>query len=251
MLAMTRKTMIKEMILEHKSVTVSELARKFSVTEETIRRDLKVMEEAGFLIRTYGGAYIQDGVQNEIDIAVRETACVENKIRIAQTCAKLIHNGDSIFLDCSTTAFFICEQVKNMRITVLTNSLKVANFFAIYSNIHLIMMGGIFNNVNMSFVGKITTNALGDFYVDKAFISCRTLSIEHGVTDSNEQDADIRQMMLRRANEVYVIADYTKFNKTSFISVDNFENVDVVITDQPLDGRWHQFFEERKIKCFD
>ncbi len=251
MLAMRRKSLIKEIILEHKSVTVSELAQKFSVTEETIRRDLKIMEEEGFLIRTYGGAYIQDGVQNEVKITVRETACVESKTKIAETCAGLIHHGDSIFLDCSTTAFFICDQVKNMRITVLTNSLKVASFLANYSNIHLIMMGGFFNNVNMSFVGKVTTIALGDFYVDKAFISCRSLSIEHGITDSSEQDSDIRQIMMQRANKVYIIADYTKFNKTSFISIDNFENVNAVITDQPLGEKWHQFFEERKIKYYD
>lgn len=250
MLAMTRKTAIKEQISERKSVTVSELARQFFVTEETIRRDLKAMEEDGFLTRTYGGAYIQDGVQNEVDIVVRETACVESKRRIADLCTGLIHNGDSVFFDCSTTAFFICERVRTMRITVLTNSLKVANFFAPCDNIHLILIGGLYNNVNMSFVGKAAAAALGGFYVDKAFISCRSVSMEHGITDASEQDADIRQQMLRRANKVFLVADSTKFDKTSFIAIDDFSGVSAVVTERPPDERWCSFFDERGIAYY-
>ncbi len=84
MLAVTRKAKIKDIILEKKSVTVTELSKIFSVTEETIRRDLKQLEDDGFLTRTYGGAFIQDGVENNVELTIRETAYMESKQAIAK-----------------------------------------------------------------------------------------------------------------------------------------------------------------------
>ena len=107
MLAVARKTQIKDILLEKKSVTVVELSKRFSVTEETIRKDLQQLENEGFLSRTYGGAFIQDGALNDIDLTLRETAYVESKEAIADKCAELIHHGDSVFLDASTTATFL------------------------------------------------------------------------------------------------------------------------------------------------
>ena len=123
MLAVARKTQIKDILLEKKSVTVVELSKRFSVTEETIRKDLQQLENEGFLSRTYGGAFIQDGALNDIDLTLRETAYVESKEAIADKCAELIHHGDSVFLDASTTATFLAKRIRNMRLTIVTNSL--------------------------------------------------------------------------------------------------------------------------------
>lgn len=251
MLAVTRKNKIKDLITEKKSVTVSELAALFSVTEETIRRDLKLLEDEGFLTRTYGGAFIQDGVQNEISMSIRETAYVESKETIAKKCLDLIHNGDSIFIDVSTTALFIAEAVQNMRITVLTNSLKVTNLLANCENIRLITIGGIYSPTYMSFLGRSTLNALDSFYVDKAFISCRSLSLQHGITDSNEQVSEVRQKIIQRSNKVYLVADYSKFNKTSFISICGFEDITGIVTDKPLSSEWKEMLAQQDVGLFD
>ena len=144
MLAVTRKTKIKEIILERKSITVLELAKRFSVTEETIRRDFKQLEDEGFLTRTYGGAFIQDGVANNIDLTIRETAYTENKQNIAEKCQNIINNGDSIFLDSSTTALQIAKAIKNMRLTVSSNSLLIINELCEKENIHLVTLGGTY-----------------------------------------------------------------------------------------------------------
>ena len=113
MLAVARKTKIKDLLLEKKSVTVTELSKKYNVTEETIRRDLQQLENEGFLTRTYGGAYIQDGVLNDIDLTLRETACVESKEAIGIKCTELIHHGDTIFLDASTYQLHGPDQEKS------------------------------------------------------------------------------------------------------------------------------------------
>jgi len=251
MLAVTRKAKIKEIILEKKSVVVSELAKAFSVTEETIRRDLKACEDEGFLIRTYGGAFIQDGVTNEVDLAIRETAYTDSKRLIANKCAQIVHNGDSIFLDASTTAFFIAKAVCEMRITVLTNSLKVINFLADYSNIHLITIGGLYASNNMSFVGRGALQSLDNYFLDKAFMSCRSLSQTYGVTDSNESMSEIRRKLLTRSNKIYVVADYSKFDKTSFLNICDFSDINGLISDKHLDQNWIEFLEKNEVTYFE
>lgn len=251
MLAITRKSKIKDIILEKKSVVVSELANTFSVTEETIRRDLKTLEDEGFLIRTYGGAFIQDGVQNEVDLSIRETAYTQSKQLIADKCAEIIHNGDSIFLDASTTAHFIAKAVRDMRLTILTNSLKVINLLTDCPNIRLISIGGLFNSNNMSFIGRSALQSLDNYYVDKTFMSCRSLSQIHGITDSNESMSEIRQKLLSRSNSVYVVADYSKFDKTSFITICSFDDIDGVITDKQLDQDWINFLTDNNVVYYE
>lgn len=163
MLAITRKSKIKELVLEKKSVTVSELAKMFSITEETIRHDLKTLEDEGVLTRTYGGAYIQDGVQNDINVNIRETLFVNSKEKIADKCASFVHHGDSIFLDASTTSLFISTKIRNKRVTVITNSLKVANTLADSESVRLILIGGMLSSTSMSFLGRSTLSSMQGF----------------------------------------------------------------------------------------
>lgn len=251
MLPVARKSKIKELVLEKKSVSVSELAKMFSVTEETIRRDLKYLEDEGVLIRTYGGAFIQDGVENDINVDIRETIFVENKEKIAIKCAELIHHGDSIFLDASTTSLFISAKIRNKRVTVITNSLKVANTLADSESVRLITVGGLLSSKSMSFLGRSALNSLQGFFVDKAFISCRSVSIEHGVTDSNEQQAELRQLAIKRANKVFLVADHTKFNKTSFATIGSFDEIDYIVVDKKLDDVWHSFLTDQNVELIE
>ena len=110
MLAITRRNAIKEQLLERKSVTITDLSKRLHVTKETIRRDLRLMEEQGDLIRTHGGAYILDGVQNDIDISMRQVLKTKEKTLIAEKCSQHIQSGDSIFLDGSTTCWFVAKE---------------------------------------------------------------------------------------------------------------------------------------------
>lgn len=154
MLAVERRACIKETIQEQKSVAVSDLARRFDVTEETIRRDLKVLEAQGVLTRTYGGAFIQGGAINEVDVTLRETSYVEAKRQIAAQCLQLIRNGDSIFLDSSTTALEIARAIRDMRLTVLTNSLLIADVLSHSESIRLQVIGGVLQPQSMSSWGR-------------------------------------------------------------------------------------------------
>ena len=250
MLAVTRKANIKEIILEKKSITVLELAKLFSVTEETIRRDLKQLEDEGFLTRTYGGAFIQDGVGNNVDLTIRETAYTENKQNIAEKCRDIIKNGDSIFLDSSTTALQIAKAVKNMRLTVASNSLLIINELCEKENIHLITLGGTYLPDDKAFSGNITLKNLEQYYFDKVSMSCRSLSMEHGITDSHEPTASIRQNLIKRGQKIYIAADFSKFGKTSFITISDFAPITGLITDKSLSRKWLDFLFEQNVEVF-
>lgn len=230
---------------------VSDLSSLFSVTEETIRRDLKFLEEEGVLIRTYGGAYIQDGVENEISHKLRETIYVDSKQAIAAKSKSIISNGDSIFLDCSTTCLFIAMAVQEMRLTIATNSLKITNVLSERENIRLITIGGRFAKQNDGFFGLPAVKTLSQFTFDKAFISCRSLSIQNGVNDSMEDLAQLRQSVLRHANQVVLVADYSKFNKSSFINICALKDINCLITDRPLSDEWHSTLSNYGVKHYD
>lgn len=251
MLPIARKNKIKEIILEQKSVTVSELTNIFKVTEETIRRDLKQLEEEGVLTRTYGGAFISEGVQNDVNVNLREHIHVEGKRKIAAKCLSMIKNGDSIFLDASTTSLVIATMLEDKKLTVVTNSIKVINTLLDKQNINIVVIGGTLSPSSLSNVGRSAEYTMNHYFFDTAFISCRSVSMQHGITDSNEQQAAIRKLAAEHANNVYLIADYTKFDKTSFARICDFDLIDNVVVDKSLSQEWKQFLDEQNIRLYE
>lgn len=251
MLPIERKNSIKKMLAENKSVTVSELSRLFNVTEETIRRDLNLLEKEGVLIRTYGGAFIQEGTLNEIDYSLREANHVKSKKNIAEKCIKYVQSGDSVFLDSSTTAAYIARAISKMKITVLTDSLKIISMLSNYDNIKLIGTGGELSLRSMSFIGPGAIHSIEQYYVDIAFISCRSISLENHITDSNEYLAQVRQHVIDRSDKTFIVADFSKFGRTSFYHICHFQKIYAVVTDRTLDQDWHTTFGKYNVKICD
>lgn len=240
MIAAVRRQKIREIVAEKKSATVAELARRFSVTEETIRRDLKLLEQEGFLMRSYGGAFIADGVDNLVEVDIRTGVYVDSKATIAARCLPFIENGDTIFLDNSTTAYHIAKLLDNRRVTVLTNSLLTIDLLAENKDVHLVAIGGDYAPTERAFYGNIAVSVLGRYFVDKAFVSCRSLSIDNGITDSTDRWTSVRRVALAHSGEVYCIADFSKFDHTSYAHLCDYDEVNYVITDKPLREEWHE-----------
>lgn len=251
MIAAVRKQRILDVVLEKKSATVVELAKMFSVTNETIRRDLTDLEKQGKLKRSYGGAFVQTGVGNLVSTDVRAEAYVDSKTTIARICRSLIRNGDAIFLDNSTTAYYVAKAIQSMRITVLTNNLMIVNLLAKAENIHLVCTGGDYTPQEKAFSGNGAIRMLQNYYVDASFLSCRSLSLEHGVTDSVEIWTAMRQQIIRRSAKNFIIADYTKFDQTSYTHICDFDSIYAVVTDRPLPETWHDALAEKDCTLID
>ncbi len=239
MLAVDRRRVIHDRLLRDGSVIVADLAREFSVSDETIRRDLAQMEGDGLLVKTYGGAYIQEGMHRVIPSKLRERTGVEGKRIIGELASELIQDGATVFLDSSTTALHVAEQIlTKQNVVVITNSLRTAEALAEGEGIRVIAVGGTVRHSTLSTVGRAAEELLGQYFADIAFVSCDGLHLSRGITDSSEEEAEIRRKMIEQANRAVLIADATKFDRTSFVSIARMEEFDCVLTDKPLDDRW-------------
>ncbi len=233
---------------EKKSVKVSELSKKFKVTEETIRKDLAALAKEEKLTRAYGGAFIQSGVQNTVDVNIRETAYVDSKKKIARSCKNIVENGDTIFLDASTTALFIAKAIADLRLTIVTNSLLIAHFLSEIENINLIVIGGKLNRNYMAFTGQYTNNIVNQMFFDKSFISSRSVNIGQGATDSSETLSEIRKNIVKQSNECYLVVDKTKIGNVSFLKICDLSDLSGIITDKELDKNWIKEINNKKIQ---
>ena len=250
MLAIARKAAIRERLHEHKSVRITELAAELNVTKETIRRDLREMEQGGELIRTHGGAYILDGVQNDIDVGTRQVLKIPEKERIAQKCDSIIQSGDYIYLDGSTTCWSIARKVSHRKLTVLTSSLEIANILSPFDTIKLHVIGGEFSPKNKDFVGEGAIKTLERYFVDKAFISCRSVHIRYGITDTNDGRARLHQTALEHAREKYLVVDHSKVGPTSFAFACGLDSIDAMICDKPLPQEWQDYLSGKNIAFY-
>ncbi|WP_102026662.1 DeoR/GlpR family DNA-binding transcription regulator [Salirhabdus sp. Marseille-P4669] len=236
MLVAERHQKIVEIVNERKSIRVSELSKLFSVTEETIRRDLEKLESENKLARSHGGAVRIDTKQDspEIPFGEREARNVKEKRAIATEAVKHVRVGDKIILDASTTAWYMAKILPNMQITVLTNSVKVALELSGKPDITVISTGGILSARSYSYVGPLAEDSLKTYHVQKAFISCKGFDFDYGISESNEEQARIKKKMCDIADKVYVMIDYEKFGVRAFSHINSVEKVDCVITDNAV-----------------
>jgi DeoR/GlpR family transcriptional regulator of sugar metabolism len=239
MLAIDRRRVIHDRLLREGSVIVADLARELSVSDETVRRDLAQMEGEGLLVKTYGGAYVQEGMHRVIPSKLRERTGVEAKRIIGTLASEMIHDGATVFLDSSTTALHVAEQIlTKQNVVVITNSLRTAEILAEGEGIRVISVGGTVRHSTLSTVGRGAERLLGQYFADIAFVSCDGLHLTRGITDSSEEEAQIRRKMIEQANRAVLIADATKFDRTSFVSIARMDELDCLLTDKPPNDRW-------------
>ncbi|GAE92203.1 transcriptional regulator [Gracilibacillus boraciitolerans JCM 21714] len=233
MLVAERHQRIVEVVNQKKSIRVSELARLFSVTDETIRRDLEKLEKEKKLARSHGGAVSIESYHDgpEIPFQEREVMYVEEKKEIAQEAVKHIVEADKILLDASTTAWYVAKNLPNIPITVLTNSVNVALELSKKNRITVISIGGTLLARSLSFVGPLAERSLDLYHVNKAFLSCKGIHFKNGISESNEQQARVKQKMIEMADTTYILADRHKFHLQAFAYVTPLANVERIITD--------------------
>jgi len=236
-LAAERYEKIVSVVNQRGAIRVSELSELFQVTEETIRRDLDRLEQAGRLSRSHGGAVsIKDDQQPEIPYFEREITYAEEKKRIAQAAIKRIGPKDRILLDASSTAWYMAAEVPDLPLTVLTNSIKVATELSSKEKIDVISTGGLLAQRSLSFVGPLAERSLDAYHVDKVFLSCKGVHLERGISESNELQARIKERMIGMADEVILLVDASKFGVRAFTHVADLSEVDVIITDHRIPG---------------
>ncbi|MGY0691460.1 DeoR/GlpR family DNA-binding transcription regulator [Virgibacillus sp. FSP13] len=248
MLVAERQQKIVELVNERKSVRVTELSQIFTVTEETIRRDLEKLEKERKLSRSHGGAIsLNPSDSLEIPYSEREVMNVNEKKEIALEAAKQIVEGDKVILDASTTAWYMAKSLPNIPLTVLTNSIKVAMELSAKKQITVISTGGTLLSKSLSFVGPLAETSMETYHVNKAFISCKGLHLERGISESNEQQARMKKKMIESADTVYIMIDNSKFGVQAFSHIGGLELIDHIITDSKVDSNIIHQLEDKSL----
>lgn len=237
MLATERRRKIMELIQSEGSILVSEMSKRFHVTEETIRRDLDKLESEGKVIRTHGGAIINDTSPAEIPVEYREIKRLEQKKAIAKEAVKFVQAEDCIALDASTTAWQMAKILPDLPITVVTNSVKVVMELANKENIQVVSVGGTLVSRSLSFVGPLTERSIEGYHVQKCFLSCGGLHLQHGLSELTEEQARVKEKMIRNADKVILLIDSSKFGVRSFTRIVGLEAIDTLITDHEADAK--------------
>lgn len=243
-----RLMVIRQTVQTRKKVSVSELSNLCRVTEETIRRDLDKLEADGIVTRIHGGAIWNEGAQKEgIHFYRRLSKHLREKQEIARKVSALLEGKSTIIADSSTT---VAEALKLLPqspdITIVTNSTEVFREFQ-QSEFNIISTGGEFNKKSLSLQGQLAKTNISKYNVSLALISCKGLSIEKGVLDSNESEAEIKKAMLAQAEEVALLADHSKFDQSAFVTLIDLKDINYLVTDMKPSDEWINYCREQEI----
>ena len=249
MLAIERRREILARLSVDGKVIVSELARDFDVTEETIRRDLERLDKEGLVSKTYGGAVSKQNSALDLPYNIREGVNVVQKQKISDEISELINDGERIMLDSSSTALYVVKKLKNKKnLTIITNSVKILIELADKPDWTVLSTGGLLKNGALSLTGSSAEKMINSYHVDTAICSCKGIDTVMGVTDSNEKDSLIKQAMFASAERRILALDAEKFDKKSFVRVCGFRDIDVLVTDSEPSEKWISFCDEKNIE---
>ena len=249
MLAIERRKEILTRLEAEGKVLVSELAKDFAVTEETIRRDLEKLDREGLASKTYGGAVSKHTAALDLPYKIRIGVNIDEKQRIADRIAEMISDGERIMLDSSSTAIYIIKKLKEKKnLTVITNSVVILLELADKSDWKVLSTGGNLKEAALSLTGSSAEKMIRSYHVDTAICSCKGVDMSIGVTDSNEKDSLIKQAMFASAERRILAADTVKLDKKSFVRVCEFSDIDVLVTDSAPSDEWQEFCKENKVQ---
>lgn len=230
----TRKQKILEMVQSNGSVSTSELVKVVGASPITLRRDLAILDSMGLVKRTHGGATSKD-IESRMEASFFEKVRqnLEEKVGIAKKASEMIQVGDTIMLDAGTTTFQIAKQIKDkMDIHVLTNSVYSLLELAESSGIEVSLTGGSLRRISRSLIGPLSINSLKNIRVGKLFLGATGVSLDQGLTSPNMTEAQTKSAMIHSADNVILVVDYSKFEKTALGKFGELEEIQVLITDK-------------------
>ena len=229
-----RRVKILEVLNSEGQVTVSELSKKFNVTEVTIRNDLSHLAGKELLIKTRGGGLKAQRVG--IDQHLNDKAKINSKEKqaIGKKAAELINDNDTIIIDSGTTTIEIAKNLSRIKnLTVITNALNIASQL-IQDEIKVILLGGILRTASLSLTGPIGENSIKNFYCDKCFLGVDGIDSQSGIYTPNLEEAHLNRMMINASKEVIIVTDSNKFKRKSFAHIAPITKVNMIITDSKI-----------------
>ena len=215
MLAINRHRWLLDELNERGSLRTSEAAERAGVAEETIRRDFEKLESEGMLRRTHGGAVRLEADRREFPARERAMQHAAEKQAIARAAARRLRAGQTVYFDASTTVLELVRAMPDIPLTVVTNSIENALALAEKRDVSCVLVGGTMRPSSLSCTGWAAEKSLEIYHLDAAFLSCRGIDPERGFSDATEGQAQLKNSVVERAAQVFLLADTSKCGVTS------------------------------------
>lgn len=250
MLAQERQSRILDMIQKNGAVTTAKLVTLWEVSLETVRRDLLTLEKNGKVLRVHGGAIAKAGMKSYPELQQRTKEFKAQKYALSLKAAAFVSEGDIIGIDAGSTANAFAEVLKEKftQLTVVTHSKDVFNILCDHRDFSVILCGGHYMRKTNAFCGELTLNMLKGLHLQKTFITPSAVSIEYGICDYEKDLYPIQKQLIRSSDEVYILADSSKFEKTGFLQIDSMKEEYIYVTDALLSDEAVRLYQENNLQ---
>ncbi|WP_188983993.1 DeoR/GlpR family transcriptional regulator [Pseudomonas matsuisoli] len=236
-----------DLVRERGYVSIEELAQHFSVTPQTIRRDINQLAEAGLLRRYHGGAAHDSSVENTA-YSMRSGQARDEKRRIAEAVAQQVPDQASLFINIGTTTEAIAHALLNHRdLKIITNNLHVANILSAKEDFDVLVAGGHVRG-DGGVVGQATADFIKQFKVDYALVGISGIDEDGTLLDFDFQEVRVSQAIIENARKVYLAADASKFGRNAMTRLGTLEQIDVLFTDEEPSSHFIQLLAANGVK---
>ncbi|RRD96065.1 DeoR/GlpR transcriptional regulator [Clostridiales bacterium COT073_COT-073] len=241
-----RLTEIESYLRGKDKVSIEELSETFQVSINTIRRDIKKLDEEGVIKKFYGGVTFKEVPLNSFENRFTENLFA--KKAIAKKAAELINEGDIIYIDSGTTTATILEHVKpEINLTIFTNSLDIIEAAVKMENVNLYTVGRHFRRKTRSFIEIESRERLMQINITKAFMAVTGVSVNQGLANQDFAETEIKSYICQTAEQIILLADRTKFNKPALLTFYQLKDIDVLVTNHCDDEEIRKVCQDNKI----
>ena len=232
------------------SVSVEALAERFGVTLQTVRRDVKLLAEAGLLARFHGGVRLPGSTTENIAYRQREALHADGKQRIARAIAAQVPNGCSLLINLGTTTEAVARALlKHQGLHVITNNLNVASILADNPDCEVIVAGGLVRHRDRGIVGEATLDFIRQFRVDIGLIGISGIEPDGSLRDFDYREVKVSRVIMEQSREVWMAADHSKFNRPAMVELARFAQLDRLFTDAEPPAPFPALLAEAGVQC--
>ncbi len=240
---------IEAYIRQHGSVSLDELCEQFNVSKNTIRRDIRELEDQGIVRKVYGGVIFNDERTLIPSTAQREVTMHAAKTRIAQKAAEFVHDNDIIVVDSGTTTVHTLEYLRHKKnLTVITNSVPALNMASAYEQFHVIVTGGDFYRPTDSFVGLEAIAMLKRLNANILLLAATGVSLTKGITNYSTIESEIKKAMMEVSERIILLLDHTKFDLISLVTFAELKDIDILITNKALPSEYVRYCVKHNVE---
>ena len=245
-----RQAQLVEEVQRRGSVSVETLAKQFGVTLQTVRRDVKLLADAGLLARFHGGARVPSSTTENLAYRQRQLLNEQAKQRIARVVARAVPNDCSLIINIGTTAEAIArELLHHKRLRVITNNLNVAAVLSGNRDCEVIVAGGVVRARDRGIIGEVTIDFIQQFKVDIGLIGISAIEADGTLRDFDYREVKVARAIIGQSRQVWLAADHSKFNRPAMVEVARLEQVDMLFTDAEPPAPFPALLAEAGVTC--